>query len=182
MSGFFIFACMISVREANLSDVEPMRQVAIHSYVTTFAEFNTPENMQAFLEEAYNIDQLKKEFYEPGSALLLAFNAERIIGFARLRENKEAESYLGKNTLELQRLYIDPDFQNQKVGKILMQHSLDYARAKEKEWMWLGVWERNFKAQRFYANWGFEKFSEHVFYMGDDPQIDWLLKKKLAEE
>jgi ribosomal protein S18 acetylase RimI-like enzyme len=45
--------------------------------------------------------------------------------------------------------------------------------------MWLGVWEKNFRAQKFYEKWGFEKFSEHVFLMGDDPQIDWLLKKPL---
>jgi hypothetical protein len=41
------------------------------------------------------------------------------------------------------------------------------------------VWEKNFKAQQFYSRWGFERFSEHTFWMGDDPQVDWLLKKKL---
>jgi ribosomal protein S18 acetylase RimI-like enzyme len=60
-----------------------------------------------------------------------------------------------------------------------MEKALIYARENRYDWIWLGVWERNFNAQHFYAKWGFEKFGEHVFQMGDDPQIDWLLKKKL---
>jgi ribosomal protein S18 acetylase RimI-like enzyme len=72
-----------------------------------------------------------------------------------------------------------PAAQGKSVGRFLMEKALDWASKKKYEWMWLGVWEKNFKAQKFYEKWGFEKFSEHVFLMGDDPQIDWLLKKPL---
>jgi ribosomal protein S18 acetylase RimI-like enzyme len=60
-----------------------------------------------------------------------------------------------------------------------MEKTMDYATSNKFEWIWLGVWEKNYKAQQFYARWGFERFSEHTFWMGDDPQVDWLLKKKL---
>jgi ribosomal protein S18 acetylase RimI-like enzyme len=86
---------------------------------------------------------------------------------------------LGENTIELQRLYIDTAYHGKQIGKNLMEKALIYARENRYDWIWLGVWERNFNAQHFYAKWGFEKFGEHVFQMGDDPQIDWLLKKKL---
>lgn len=170
---------MIEVREAEFSEVAAMREVAIQSYVDTFADVNTPENMSAFLNDAYNQQKLEEEFYEIGSVLYLACEGSRIAGFLRLRSNSEVEYKLGSNTIELQRLYIHKNFQNQKVGKMLMQKAIDYAIEKKFEWIWLGVWERNFNAQRFYNKWGFEKFGEHVFQMGDDPQIDWLLKRKL---
>lgn len=170
---------MIEVREAKFSDISAMREVAIQSYIDTFTDFNTPENMSTFLADAYSQDKLEQEFHEPFSVLYLACEEKRIAGFLRLRISSEAEDKLGTNTIELQRLYIHKDFQNQKVGKMLMQKSIEYAVEKKFEWIWLGVWERNFNAQRVYTNWGFEKFGEHVFQMGDDPQIDWLLKKKL---
>lgn len=170
---------MIEVREAKFSDISAMREVAIQSYVDTFTDFNTPENMSAFLAAAYSQHTLEQEFYEQGSVLYLACEGKRIAGFLRLRKSPEAEDKLGTNTIELQRLYIHKDFQNQKVGKMLMQRSIEYAVEKKFEWIWLGVWERNFNAQRFYIRWGFEKFGEHIFQMGDDPQIDWLLKKRL---
>ena len=170
---------MIEIRECLFSDIAGMREVAIQSYVDTFAEVNTPENMSAFLNEAYSQHKLQQEFHEPGSKLYLACEGAKIAGFLRLRISKEVEDKLGDNTIELQRLYIHKDFQNQKAGKMLMQKAIDFAIEKKFEWIWLGVWERNFNAQRFYHKWGFEKFAEHVFQMGADPQIDWLLRKKL---
>ncbi len=146
----------------------------------TFAEFNTLENMDAFLRQAFDPAQLEKELDEAGSAYYLAWEDEMIIGFVRLRLNDEAEAYLGKSNLELQRLYVHPKHQGKKIGSMLMQMALDYAREGAYEWLWLGVWERNFKAQEFYAKWGFEKFAEHIFQMGDDPQTDWLLKKRIG--
>lgn len=156
-----------------------MREVAIRSYTDTFADSNTPENMEAFFTESYSLSKLENEFYEPLSVLYLACDADKVVGFLRLRVNDEVKNELGENTIELQRLYIDTDYHGIQIGKHLMEKALIYARENRFNWIWLGVWERNFNAQHFYAKWGFEKFGEHVFQMGDDPQIDWLLKKKL---
>ncbi len=170
---------MIEIRTAALEEIPAMREVAIESYVTKFGAYNTQEDMDIFLKEVYNLEQLTKEFYEPGSALYLALHEGQVVGFVRLRNNVEVDSYLGKNHIELQRLYVHSKFQNMKIGKLLLEQAFRYAQEHKFEWIWLGVWEKNFEAQRFYQRWGFEKFSEHVFLMGNDPQIDWLLKKKM---
>jgi ribosomal protein S18 acetylase RimI-like enzyme len=170
---------MIEIREAKANDIEELREVAISSYNDTFAAYNTPENMEAYFNDAYSLQNLTKELGEANSKLLLAIEHNRIVGFVRLRECDEVNDKLGNNTIELQRLYVLTEAQGKAVGKILLQSALQYAAEKKYEWMWLGVWERNFKAQKFYSQYGFEKFSEHTFWQGDDPQIDWLLKKKL---
>ncbi len=171
---------MILIRPARQKDLGLLRKIAIKTSVDTFAEFNTPENMEFFLRQAYDPAQLEKEWNEEGSIYYLAWDERLLVGFSRLRLNDEAKSYLGKNTVELQRLYVHPDHQGKKIGSMLMQKALDHAQARGYEWLWLGVWERNFKAQEFYTKWGFVKFAEHVFQMGDDPQTDWLLKKKIS--
>lgn len=74
---------------------------------------------------------------------------------------------------------MDVNYQGKKVGSALMRFALDYARAQNLEWIWLGVWENNHRAQEFYAHWGFERFSEHIFMMGPDPQTDWLMRFRL---
>lgn len=179
MVEFFLFDFMIEVREAKFSDVASMREVAIQTYTDTFAEFNTPENLEAFFLEAYSLKRLQEEFNEHGSMLYVACKDQHIGGFLRLRRSAEVEDKLGTNAIELQRLYIHKDFQSQKVGTMLMEKAIGYALEGKFDWIWLGVWEQNFKAQQFYTKWGFEKFSEHIFQMGDDPQIDWLMKKRL---
>jgi diamine N-acetyltransferase len=169
----------IIIRRSNFEDTAAMRDVAIGSYTDTFADSNTPENMEAFFTESYSLSKLQDEYYEPLSVLYLACDGEKVVGFLRLRVNDEVKNELGENTIELQRLYIDTAYHGKQIGKHLMEKALIYARENRYDWIWLGVWERNFNAQHFYTKWGFEKFGEHVFQMGDDPQIDWLLKKKL---
>lgn len=171
----------ITIRLATLEDTAAMREVAIQSYTDTFADSNTPENMEAFFAESYTLKKLEQEFSEPDSVLYLACDKEKVVGFLRLRKTDEVEAQLGKNTIELHRLYIDSKYHGKQIGRRLMEKALDYAHSKKVEWIWLGVWEHNYNAQKFYAKWGFERFGEHVFQMGDDPQIDWVLKKRITK-
>ena len=172
---------MIRIRPARLEELGLLRKIAIETSVATFAAFNTRENMDSFLA-AYDHAQLEKEWQEAGSVYYLAWDQDQAVGFGRLRLNNEVENYLGKNTIELQRLYVHPDHQGKSIGSQLMKQVLEYASKENNEWIWLGVWERNFKAQEFYVKWGFERFGEHVFQMGDDPQTDWLLKLRVKSE
>jgi diamine N-acetyltransferase len=172
---------MIEITKAKFEDVARVREVAIQTFVDTFADLNTPENMTAFLNESYSLQAFEQEFHEEGSTLYIAWIGQRISGFLRLRTSAEAEGKLGSNSVELHRLYVHKDFQKHKIGKALMETALDFATKKNVDWIWLGVWEGNTKAQDFYWKWGFEKFDEHVFQMGDDPQTDWLLRKRIKQ-
>lgn len=170
---------MIRIRKAKIEEVPAVRELAIEVYTDTFADQNTPANLQAFYRDSYNLHKFKSEFHEADAALYLATDELKIIGFLRLRQSREVEKQLGRNTVELHRLYVHRDYHGTSASRLLMEKAIGYAKEKKFEWMWLGVWEKNFRAQKFYAKWGFERFGEHVFQMGDDPQTDWLLKKKL---
>lgn len=170
---------MIRIRKAKIEEVPAVLELAIEVYTDTFAEHNSPENLQAFFNDVYTFEKFKEEFHEHDSVLYIALDDLKIIGFLRLRLNAEVNHQLGKNHIELHRLYIHRDYQGGSVSKLFMEEALSYAKEKEYEWIWLGVWEKNFRAQKFYAKFGFEKFGSHTFQMGDDPQVDWLLKKKL---
>ncbi len=170
---------MLNLRITTPTDLGALQRLAIDTQVDTFGAHNTEANMKAFIDEAYSLEKLRQELDEPGSHNYLAFVEDQLAGFMRLRVSDEVEHLLGKNTVELQRLYVDKAFHGQGIGAAMMRESMDIAKAGGYEWIWLGVWERNFKAQEFYKRWGFERFSEHIFQMGDDPQTDWLLKKRV---
>ena len=170
---------MIAIRPATAQDLPDLRRVAIETQVATFGSYNTQENLDAFMKEAYSLDNLRRELTESGSVNYLAVDGLTLAGFMRLRLSNEVEYLLGDNTLELQRLYVLKKYHGLKVGATLMEYALRHAMDHKFEWMWLGVWERNFKAQDFYKRWGFERFSEHVFQMGTDPQTDWLMKRRV---
>ena len=172
----------MTIRELTRRDIPQLRELAVRIYRDTFSGQNTPANMETFLQKDYSVESFNREFDERGSFYFFACDGQTPVGYLRLRNNAEAEPYLGKNTIELHRLYIDARYQGRQVGKLLMEFALEYARNLKVDWIWLGVWEHNPRAQAFYERWGFEKFSEHIFQMGEEAQTDWLLKKRIAKD
>jgi diamine N-acetyltransferase len=170
---------MIEIIPALPADIPTLRRISIETQIDTFGADNNPEHMDAYLKEAYEPLKFEKEFYEPQSIYYIACEGKEVAGFMRLRVTTEAEGQLGKNAIELQRLYVTRGFQGKKIGFMLMQKAINYSRENKFEWLWLGVWEKNIKAQEFYKKVGFEHFSSHTFWMGPDPQNDWLMKIKL---
>jgi hypothetical protein len=98
----------ITIRLSTLEDTAAMREVAISSYDDTFADSNTPENMESFFTESYSLSKLQDEYYEPLSVLYLACDGEKVVGFLRLRVNDEVKNEIGENTIELQRFTLTP--------------------------------------------------------------------------
>ncbi len=170
---------MIEIRQARPADLPELRRVAIETQVATFGPQNSPEVMEAFLAASYSVSSFERELQETHAPYFLAWDGEHLAGFVRLRTTDEVAHLLGERTIEIQRLYVDVNYQGRKVGSTLMRFALDYARARDLEWIWLGVWENNHRAQEFYTQWGFERFSEHIFMMGPDPQTDWLMRFRL---
>lgn len=174
MSGIFI-------RIATKKDAELIANLSRETFYNTFAAVNSKKDMDKFMNESFNKEKLVAEVDAPGNIFLLAYtgneSSSRVIGYARLRENNNPEELKGLPTLEIARIYVVTDSIGKGVGRELMQRSLDIAKEKDKQFVWLGVWEKNQKAIDFYSKWGFEKFSDHQFILGDDVQNDWLMKR-----
>jgi len=68
------------------------------------------------------------------------------------------------------------------VGSALMQVCIDHARKKRHRTLWLGVWDQNPRAIRFYTKWGFRDVGGQTFMLGDDPQQDRVLSRSLDQQ
>lgn len=172
---------MLTIREATLSDTNLLSSLGRKTFEDAFAKDNKPENMKAYLQKSFNKKKIIQEITDPDTKFYLAFEEDQPAGYAKLRENAEVKKVLKERAIELERIYVDIGFQGKKVGASLLQTCETHARENGFHWIWLGVWEYNHKAQNFYAKWGFEKFGEHIFQMGDDPQTDWIMKKEVRE-
>lgn len=62
---------------------------------------------------------------------------------------------------------------------MLFDKALEEARKTTCSYVWLGVWENNHRAIKFYSKNGFEKFDTHIFKLGDEEQLDWMMKLDL---
>jgi ribosomal protein S18 acetylase RimI-like enzyme len=170
----------IQIRRATLNDKAALRVLGIKTFKDTFDEHNTAEDMEQYIAKAFSDAQLEKELQENNTVFFLAEEGGRIVGYAKVREGEKQKALGEERALELHRIYVDKDFFGKKIGNILLETCLDYAKTSGYKTVWLGVWEHNAKAIAFYKKHGFEKFSAHVFVLGGDEQTDWLMKKDIV--
>jgi ribosomal protein S18 acetylase RimI-like enzyme len=135
--------------------------------------------MDKFMDEQFTRKKLINEVQEPGNTFLLAFDGDIPVGYAGMREGKKFPEFESKDSIEIARIYSVNSYLGTGVGQQLMRQCIFIAKELKKEIIWLGVWEKNPRAIAFYTKWGFEKFSEQDFPLGNDLQKDWLLMKKL---
>ncbi len=65
------------------------------------------------------------------------------------------------------------------AGQLLLEKALEIAAENHINYIWLGVWEKNPRAIRFYEKNGFIQFDTHIFMVGNDPQTDVMMKRSL---
>lgn len=169
----------ISVRTCNAKDIDTLVSLGIKTFRDTFDEYNTPENMMKYINQSFSRTVIEQEMKQPGTVFFLAFDGRHAAGYAKLRASEAPESLNATEALEIERLYAHKSYIGKRVGYMLMQTCIAFARKKGCGALWLGVWENNARAIAFYEKNGFERFGEHTFMLGKDAQTDWLMKKAL---
>jgi diamine N-acetyltransferase len=167
------------IREATLADARLIAEISHRTFYETFAASNSKENMDKFLGQQFTKGKLIMEVGARENVFLLAYDGNEVAGYVKIRDERVPRSMGAVPAMEIARLYAMSRHIGKGVGSALMHSCIDIARQKNKEWLWLGVWEKNQRAIDFYTKWGFEKFDETDFLLGDDIQRDWLMKKKI---
>jgi GNAT superfamily N-acetyltransferase len=166
----------VTIKQATRADAKLLAELGGEIFYKTFAAVNNPADMALYLEETFTEKKLLEEFDEPGANFFLAYADGTVAGYAKLGMKRMPDAIAGTPAMELERLYVHPLYQKQKIGYTLMAHCIQVVKDQGCKILWLGVWEHHPTAIRFYERVGFQKFGEHLFQLGNDAQTDWLMK------
>lgn len=169
-----------TIKPITTSDVEKLQKVSRETFKATFDPYTAPNDMVRFLEEDYETVKLVKEIENSNSRFYFLMVQNEIAGYLKINVGDAQTEHLRENALEVERIYLRSSFQHRGLGNVLLDFAEKTAREEGKDYMWLGVYEKNVPAQHFYKRHGFSKVSQHTFQVGSDPQTDWLLVKKLT--
>ncbi|MES2462600.1 MAG: GNAT family N-acetyltransferase [Armatimonadota bacterium] len=171
----------VTVRTAGPEDIALLAELSAVTFRSTFADDNTPEDMEAYLANNFSTEKLAQELSDPLALFLIAELSGKPLGYAKLHRGIPDASVTGPKPIELVRLYVLPESIGRGMGARLMKECLDIAVDQGCETVWLGVWEHNPRAIGFYQKWGFEEVGSHVFQLGSDAQTDLILQKSLLD-
>ena len=173
------FPSEITLRVATEADAELIADLSRSTFFETFYPHNDPNNINLFLKEQFTRRSLIAELPVPTNQFVIAYCGEEVAGYMKMRDGNNPRELGGSSSLEIARLYATTNMIGKGVGKVLMEHAHQCARAKGVECLWLAVWEKNKRALDFYVSWGFEIVGKQVFVLGMDLQTDWIMKKML---
>lgn len=171
----------IEIRSATADDAKLLTDLAYTTFWDAFADHpkNAPDDLNHYMRQAFSLEQITAELEDPNSVFLIAEIEGEAAGYAKLVLDTIEPGVTADKPIELSRLYSQQKFLGQGVGQSLMDACFDRARQEGCDVMWLGVWEFNPRAQRFYERNGFRIVGSHVFQLGSDPQTDLLMQKEI---
>ncbi|UCH13130.1 MAG: GNAT family N-acetyltransferase [Bacteroidales bacterium] len=169
----------LNYRMCNIKDLEKIVDIARITFDDTFRASNTEENMNAYMDSSFSKNKLTEELKNEESEFYFAYLNDSLIGYFKINTGRAQTEDFDNSYLELERFYLLKEFKGQNFGKQILEKVVNLARGKNVKYIWLGVWEKNYRALKFYGKNGFTKFGEHFFIMGRDKQVDHLMKLSL---
>ena len=169
----------MKIRKVTLNDIDELKKIGKQTFVETFSSENSKENMTEYLENGFSTEKLKTELTDKDSEFYFAEFDNQAIGYLKINIGQSQTEIKEANALEIERIYVLKAFHGKKVGQILYDKAIEIAKDKNVDYVWLGVWEQNPRAIRFYEKNGFVEFDKHVFKLGNDEQTDIMMKLKL---
>lgn len=171
----------MELKRVTLNDIDQLQKISRQTFQETFSESNSEENMKKYLEEGFSNEKLTAELNDKNSEFYFAALNNEIIGYLKLNFGESQTELKDKKALEIERIYVSKEFHGKSVGQFLYDKAIQIAKEKNAEYVWLGVWEENPRAIRFYKKNGFVEFDKHIFKLGNDEQTDIMMKLKLNE-
>jgi diamine N-acetyltransferase len=165
------------------SEVKELLELAEPAFRAAFQHLNNPADFENFMVKHFAEPKWRAELNDPHVEFWWTKNTSgEPLGFIKLNQNRPHDGFdctketIGRQ-MELERIYVKTGQKGLGIGHFLIEKALERAKSDGADWIWLGVWEHNPSAILFYEKHGFEYFGKHKFLIGNDVQVDCLMRK-----
>jgi len=169
----------IEIKPAGRPEADLIADIARKTFMETYGEMNTPENMEVYLNSQFSDEKLLEELQHPRTRFFLAYLNGIPAAFTKVRDDRKAKKLEEIKAIEIQRIYVLQEYQGFSLGKAMLDMIKELARKDGYQTIWLQVWQKNNKAIRFYQKAGFTVFETASFLLGSSSQQDFLMRYDL---
>jgi diamine N-acetyltransferase len=171
----------IRIQIVRADQIDQLTEISRSTFTETFSEVNSPDNMQMYLDDCMSREKLTEEMNLPNTEFYFAVTDHNIVGYLKINTGNAQIEFKDKNTLEIERVYVLKDYLGNGIGQALFDFAVHKAHDRHAEFLWLGVWENNLRAIRFYQKNGMTVFGKHTFRLGKDIQTDLMMRLELND-
>jgi ribosomal protein S18 acetylase RimI-like enzyme len=165
------------IRRATPADAEALAAIGRDTFVETFGHLYPPEDLAAFLENAYGVDKTRRDLADPAKAAWLVEEDGKAVGHALAGPCDLPHDDVAPADGELKRLYILAAHRGGGAGSRLLAETFAWLEKDVPRTLWIGVWSENLGAQRLYERHGFAKAGEYEFVVGSIRDREFILRR-----
>lgn len=176
------------VRRGGPVDAAMLAALGARTFHETFAADNRPEDMAAYMAEAYGEAQQRTQLVSPDSVYLIGEIDGTPAAYVYLRASPlpavvpHGDPARAGPAIEIARFYVDAPFHGRGIAQAIMNVAIAEAVRRGGVTLWLGVFARNARAIRFYGKMGFADAGAQTFMLGSDLQHDRLMVRSLPAQ
>ncbi len=160
-----------------LKEDQKLLDIGRETFYNSFGPpINSEKDIQDYLNKKFTLKQINRELEDPNSEFYFAKISSQIVGYLKVNYGNAQTEKIKGNSLEIERIYVIKALQGKKIGLQLFKKALTLAQSKKLNYIWLGVWEENTRAIKFYERNGFKAFDVHPFILGTSVQKDVMMK------
>jgi len=163
-----------------LKDLQQLRLISEQTFVHAFEKDNDPKDFKNYIEKAFALNKIMEELLNTYSDFYFVYNIDVLVGYFKLNIMSAQSDVHCDDSMELERIYVLKEYQGLGLGEQFLHRIKKIAQERKKKMLWLGVWEKNKRAIKFYQRHGFQKFDTHPYFIGTDEQTDWLMSFDLS--
>ena len=167
----------LAIRRATAQDAQVVSALAATTFTETFGALYPPDDLAAFLREAYAVARQRTILSHPDYALWLLEDDGEAVGHIAAGPCGLPHPDAAPGDGEIKRLYLRQGWQNGGHGARLMDAAMDWLLRDGARTLWVGVWSENHGAQRFYGRYGFGKVGEYLFPVGATRDLEFILRR-----
>lgn len=169
-----------TIKRCTEIELTALAEISRRTFVEAFEKDNEPDDFKNYIDSAFDKEKLRNELSNKDSHFYFVYFNQTLVGYFKLNFNAAQTDLNLAESSELERIYVSKEYQGKGIGKWILNKVKGIVEKSQKEFLWLGVWEKNTKAISFYQRNGFSKFGMHPYYIGNDKQMDWLMRHDLT--
>ena len=166
------------MRRAHPHDAAALAHLAATAFAAKFGYLYPPEVLRDFLHRTHAEPVVAAQLADPTFTIWVVPGDGRLLAYAMLAPCRLPHPGVTPSCIELRRLYTAPNATGTGLGTLLMLQAILPAIAAHHGDAWVGVYEENHGARRFYARHGFETVGAYDFMVGPVNDRDLILRRR----
>lgn len=151
-----------------------LAEIGATTFYQSYKHQNSEDDMQTYIQNTYAIPKIEACLKDKNTVYFLAYNETEDVGYVKLLLNQNHHKLTGTNA-EIEKIYVREAFQGSGIAQQLIQYVVQYVKEKNYNNIYLGVWQENYKAIKFYSKEGFKTFDTRTFQLGNRLCNDFMM-------